>query len=173
MAPRDFQDDKRKIRYLETVINVMRNEEICKETLHQEIVKNFKRKLAKQQKMIDIYESVIETMRKKNTVKSNRLDAISKIDGLEKEFLDRIIQKYEDASVSKVWSPEFRSFALTLYGHSPKAYEYICRRLDCLLPDGKTIYRWLRSEYDENVEFDDVVFNAKKAFVKRSSVRKD
>lgn len=49
----------------------------------------------------------------------------------------------------KIYSPEIRSFALTLDFYSPKAYEYVRGMFKNALPDRRTLRKWY-----ETVEFE-------------------
>ncbi|KYN03296.1 THAP domain-containing protein 9 [Cyphomyrmex costatus] len=81
----------------------------------------------------------------KSKLDKNHLDVLEQIGKSNKEFLKRIILKCNNNKVNKQYSPELRSFALTLHYYSPKAYDYVRKKFDCILPHPKTLYKWYTS----------------------------
>ncbi|EZA46491.1 hypothetical protein X777_00103 [Ooceraea biroi] len=70
---------------------------------------------------------MIDELRSARKVSENCLHCLESIvDPGVKEFLQRVIENGESNSVSRrQYPPALRSFALTLFFYSPKAYNYV------------------------------------------------
>lgn len=60
-------------------------------------------------------------------------------------LLKRIVSKSKGKSQNKKYSPELRTFAITLHYYSPRAYSYVRESFNSCLPHPKMLYKWYRS----------------------------
>ncbi|XP_032671874.1 uncharacterized protein LOC116844465 [Odontomachus brunneus] len=133
--PEHFQDDKDDtIKFLKASLEEYKQKS-------QQIIKRLKRKI-KQKSKAD-FDTVMVSLKSK--LDENHLDILKQIGKSNKDFLKRIILKSNNNKVNKQYSPELRSFALTLNYYSPKAYNYVRNKFDCILPHPKTLYKWYTS----------------------------
>lgn len=59
--------------------------------------------------------------------------------------MKHLVYKSKGKSQSQKYSPELRTFALTLHYYSPRAYSYVRETFNSCLPHPKTLYKWYRS----------------------------
>ena len=78
------------------------------------------------------------------------------------DLLRRAISKQGRKSLPSTYSPELRSFALTLHFYSPHAYRYIRKAFNTCLPHPRTVERWY-SSIDGQPGFTESVFQALRA----------
>lgn len=135
VSPEHFQDDKDDtIKFLKASLEEYKQKS-------QQTIKCLKRKI-KQKSKAD-FDTVMASLKSK--LDKNHLDVLEQIGKSNKEFFKRIILKSTNNKVNKQYSPELRSFALTLHYYSPKAYDYVRKKFDCILPHPKTLYKWYTS----------------------------
>lgn len=61
------------------------------------------------------------------------------------DLLKRQVAKKSNKPVPVPYSPELRSFALTLHFYSPHAYRYVRKTFDTCLPHPRTIEKWYQT----------------------------
>ena len=61
------------------------------------------------------------------------------------DLLKRRSAKHSGDTYQLPYSPEFRSFALTLHFYSPLAYHYVRKMFDTCLPHPRTLEKWLHT----------------------------
>ncbi|XP_049782835.1 THAP domain-containing protein 1-like [Schistocerca cancellata] len=103
------------------------------------VLQQSKRRLKKN---VACLSTVMEELRKKHFVDEDSLSVIASIPGMHKQLLQRQAAKANCKSVPRTYSPELRSFALTLNFYSPQAYKYVRRCYDTCLPHPRTLARW-------------------------------
>lgn len=136
VSPQHFQDDKENtIKYLKASLEEYKQKS-------QKIIKCLKRKI-KQKKPKTDFDTVMASLKSK--LNKNNLDVLEQLCNFNKDLLKRMSLKCENKTVNKVYSPELRSFALTLHYYSPKAYNYVREKFECALPHPKTLYKWYTS----------------------------
>ena len=87
-------------------------------------------------------EAVIEDMRQKNVLSSESITILRNSAGGIEDLIKRRSQKLSGGLTPTTYSPELRSFALTLHFYSPHAYRYVRRMFDTCLPHPRTLEKW-------------------------------
>jgi len=67
------------------------------------------------------------------------LDIIENFSEWNKNLLNRQIRMIKQLKVPRLYDPELRRFALTLHYYSPRAYNYVRRKMNKCLPHPKTL----------------------------------
>lgn len=104
---------------------------------------------------------VISDLRKQAIVSSNSVDVLESCSGGIPDLLRRQKAKLEGRSLPAKYSPELRSFALTLHFYSPRAYRYVRKTFDTCLPHPRTLSKWYQ-HVDGAPGFTDTAFRALK-----------
>lgn len=90
---------------------------------------------------------VLKDLNSKRFIRNEECEVLerlsSKISG---ELFNRQVQKHsEKLKTTQKYSPQLRTFALTLHYYLPAAYCYVRDCFDTCLPHPKTLYKWYRS----------------------------
>lgn len=123
----------------------------CKPKLKEKekIIKMQKRKLNQLQKKASSFRDMINELRRSVKVQVSEacLRSLESIrDSDIQEFLQRVINNSKSNSISRMqYSPALRSFALTLFYYSPKAYNYVRDKMNSALPAPSTLRSWYNS----------------------------
>ncbi|GFR74839.1 THAP domain-containing protein 9 [Elysia marginata] len=112
-----------------------------------------KRRLLKREAKLT---SIIANLRSKNVPRPDSLSVLETCGSGIGDLLKRCEAKSEGKGQPAKYSPELRSFALTLHFYSPKAYAYVRKAFDTCLPHPRTIKKW----YDYETVEDGPGFNA-------------
>jgi len=102
---------------------------------------------------------VISDLKKQALVSSNSLDVLESCSGGVPDLLKRQKAKIEGRSLPTKYSPELRTFALTLNFYSPRAYRYVRKTFDTCLPHPRTLSKWYQ-HIDDAPGFTDSAFKA-------------
>lgn len=110
-------------------------------------IKNLKEKTRYMKKQIASLKSILTNLQKKNLVLSEQANILENIGVTNKELLKRQILRSKKAGciIRKKYSPELRTFALTLQFYSTKAYNYVRQTFQTCLPSVKTLSKWYQS----------------------------
>lgn len=81
---------------------------------------------------------VIEQLKSRLLINQESADLLLSIDPLNKDIFKRVL----GTSTEKKYSPELRSFALTLHYISPRAYTFVRNNFNTCLPHPRTLSRW-------------------------------
>ena len=106
-------------------------------------------------------KTIITDLRKQALISSNSVDILESCAGGIPDLLKRQKAKLQNQTLPTTYSPELRSFALTLHFYSPRAYNYVRKVFDTCLPHPRTISRWYQS-VDDAPGFTKYAFNALK-----------
>lgn len=104
----------------------------------QQAQRRIKQKVAKLQ-------NIISDLTSKKILLEEHAGCLENIAGANKDLLMRQVAKKEGASLPHQYSPELRTFALTLHFYSPRAYDYVRQTFDACLPHPRTIKKWYQS----------------------------
>ena len=107
-------------------------------------------------------KEVIGELRKQRLVEHDSLAMLEKAACGVGDLLKRQAAKAEGKSLPVSYSPELRSFALTLHFYSPHAYKYVRKMFDTCLSHPRTIEKWY-SSVDGTPGFTEAAFQALKA----------
>lgn len=88
---------------------------------------------------------VLQQLSIKNLIDADQFEILNSLGKGVSDFFQRVIQGSCASPVSKVYSPELRTFALTLHYYSPRAYKYVRETFNACLPHANTIYKWYQS----------------------------
>jgi len=149
---------KRKLKFAEDQLNSQRK--------RIKILLQSKRRL--QKRNADL-KNVIADLRKSDIMSSESLSVLHNSAGGVNDLIKRRSAKQLGFTQPLVYSPELRSFALTLHFYSPHAYRYVRKMFDTCLPHPRTIQKWLQI-IDGRPGFTSEAFNALQA---RAAIRPD
>lgn len=90
-------------------------------------------------------QNIISDLKDKDLLSTNSLDILEDCAGGVGDLLQRQVSKKLNKPVPVSYSPELRSFALTLHFYSPHAYNYVRKTLDTCLPHPRTIEKWYQT----------------------------
>ena len=119
---------KRKLKFAEDQLNSQRK--------RIKILLQSKRRL--QKRNADL-KNVIADLRKSDIMSSESLSVLHNSAGGVNDLIKRRSAKQLGFTQPLVYSPELRSFALTLHFYSPHAYRYVRKMSDTCLPQPRTI----------------------------------
>lgn len=106
--------------------------------------------------------SVIAELEKQKLMGADSLAVLEKSAGGVKDLILRHIKKQQHNTLPTCYSPELRTFALTLHFYSPHAYRYVRKVFNTCLPHPRTIERWY-SSIDGRPGFTEAAFCALQA----------
>ena len=106
-------------------------------------------------------KTIITDLRKQALISSNSVDISESCAGGIPDLFKRQKAKFQYQTLPTTYSPELRSFALTLHFYSPCAYNYVRKVFETCLPYPRTISRWYQS-VDDAPGFTKYAFNALK-----------
>ena len=106
------------------------------------LLQQSKRRLLKRNASL---KSVIEELRKNDIMSTESLSTLHKCAGGVDDLIQRRNAKLSGTAHQLPYSPELRSFALTLYFYSPHAYRYVRKCFDTCLPHPRTIGKWYKT----------------------------
>lgn len=93
-------------------------------------------------KKIKNLNMLFKSLKTKKLMTEEDLDVLHKSAEPNKEFLTRQLAKAKRNALPKTYSPELRTFALTLHYYSPRAYDYVRKTFNSSLPHRRTISKW-------------------------------
>lgn len=100
-------------------------------------------------KRIQTLEEVLRSLKQKNLLSLEDLEIVENFIEWNKNLLNRQIRKVKKLKVPNLYAPELRRFALTLHYYSPRAYNYVRKKLNNCLPYTKTLSIWYTSMHGE------------------------
>lgn len=106
------------------------------------ILQQTKRRLVK--KNGDL-KNIISELKNKALISDQSISVLENCAGGISDLLKRQVAKHSKQPMKTVYSPELRSFALTLNFYSPHAYRYVRKMFDTCLPHPRTIQKWYHS----------------------------
>ena len=90
-------------------------------------------------------QKVIEELRKNDVLSTESLSTLRNSAGSVDDLIKRRDAKLSGQSYQFQYSPELRSFALTLYFYTPHAYRYVRKSFDTCLPHPRTTGKWYKT----------------------------
>ncbi|CAL1278929.1 unnamed protein product [Larinioides sclopetarius] len=105
-------------------------------------LKVLQQKVRRYEKKIQNLSELLEHLKKKNFLDDDALHVLSTVTTVNKEFISRQLANVTKLPLPQSYSPELRSFALTLNFYSPRAYDYVRSTFGLSLPHPKTLSRW-------------------------------
>lgn len=88
---------------------------------------------------------VIGDLRNKNLMGEDSLSVLEKSACGISDLVKRQVRRFKGQTVAPSYSPELRTFALTLHFYSPQAYRYVRKVFNTCLPHPRTISKWYSS----------------------------
>jgi len=89
--------------------------------------------------------NIIAELKKEKLLNDDGLQILEKSAGGVRDLIRRHVDKLANKPTPPSYSPELRSFALTIHFYSPHAYRYIRKIFNTCLPHPRTIQRWFES----------------------------
>lgn len=90
-------------------------------------------------------QDIISELKDKNLLSTNSLEILEDCAGGVGDLLKRQVAKNSNKPLPVSYSPELRSFALTLHFYSPHAYRYVRKTFNTCLPHPRTIGKWYQT----------------------------
>ncbi|GBM88399.1 DNA transposase THAP9 [Araneus ventricosus] len=122
---------KRKVEELDDLVQI-RNKKI---KVLQQKVRRYKTK-------ISTLKDLISDIKSKSFMDEDAIQILATVSEVNKEFLNRQLASAKATTMPSTFSPELRTFALTLHFYSPRAYEYVRSTFGLSLPHQRTLSRW-------------------------------
>jgi len=94
-------------------------------------------------------QTVLAALKKKNLLDDQYFYLLENLSTFNQHLLKRQIGMSKRLPKCRKYSPELRSFALTLHYYSPRAYKFVRSKFDTCLPHTKTICKWYKSIHIE------------------------
>ena len=107
-------------------------------------------------------KAVIDDMRKNDIISSESLSVLQNAAGGVNDLIKRRAAKQLGTPCQVPYSPELRTFALTLHFYSPHAYQYVRKMFDTCMPHPRTITKCYQT-IDGRPGFTTEAFSALKA----------
>ncbi|KAE9522390.1 hypothetical protein AGLY_017221 [Aphis glycines] len=92
---------------------------------------------------------IIKNLKNKNLLNENDSDVLFECFGKHANLITNWSKKSLGKKVPKKYSPAIRQFALSLHFFSPKAYQYVRKQFNTVLPHTRTLGKWY-SHVDAN-----------------------
>jgi len=118
--------------------------------LSQEMkIKNKKLKIINQtirrkNKKIASMKTIIQDLKKQNLIDEDTSVTLFESFGKHKELITNWSKKNTGKKINKKYSPTVRQFALSLHFFSARAYDYVRKQFDTILPHSRTLSKWYR-----------------------------
>lgn len=90
-------------------------------------------------------KNILDELKKNSMLSTNSLGILEDCSEGVADLVKRQVAKKSNKSVPTSYSPELRSFALTLNFYSPHAYRYVRKTFDTCLPHPRTIEKWYQT----------------------------
>ena len=105
-------------------------------------IKVLQQKVRRYKKRLDSLNALFNDIEEKKMLDNDALQVLKTVSAVKEEFLSCQLSNVIDEPTPKTYSPELRSFALTLHFFSSRAYEYARKTFKLALPHQKTLVRW-------------------------------
>lgn len=112
-------------------------------------IKVLQQKERRHKQKITNLQDLLKSLKNKYCLQENELNVIGNIGKCNEDLFKRLLKKSLKKSIPKTYTPELRSFALTLHYYCPKAYTYVRKKLYNCLPHPVTISKWYQSVHAE------------------------
>lgn len=106
-------------------------------------------------------KSVLSALTTENILLTEQVSVLDGLGKVNKHLLERQVGKHGGIGTPKQYSPELRTFALTLNFYSPRAYQYVRKVFDTCLPHPRTLRKWYET-VDGQAGLSTEAFNALK-----------
>lgn len=105
-------------------------------------IKVLQQKVRRFKKRLENLNALFVELKEKKLMDDDALDVLKTVSSVNEEFLSRQLASVTDEPTPRTYSPELRSFALTLQFYSTAAYDYVRKTFNLALPDKRTLARW-------------------------------
>lgn len=85
---------------------------------------------------------MIATLKANNLLHQDNADLLSDCFGKKKFLISSLAKKNAGKKLPRKYLTEFRRFALSLHFHSGKAYDFVLKEFDTILPHPRTLSKW-------------------------------
>ena len=90
----------------------------------QSKIKTLQKKVKRTEKRTANWQTIFSELRKKKYLEDNEVEILTHLSKSNADLLKRQLQESRDKYIPRTYSPDLRSFALTLHYYSPRAYTY-------------------------------------------------
>ncbi|XP_036138235.1 uncharacterized protein LOC118644248 [Monomorium pharaonis] len=115
------------------------------EIQHAKKMRFAQQKIRRYKNQVITLKEILNKLKNNQLLNETQIDIIHMLGKPIGEIFKRLIMRKKNACVPKQYSPEIRSFALTLHYYSARAYEYVRDYFNKCLPHVKTLSSWYRS----------------------------
>lgn len=157
-------DDTPRRKFLKQGIHKLSDQLVVKNNKLKILQQNLRRK----EKKIASLKTIIQQLKKQNLITEDSYDILLDSFGKHKDLITNWSNKNTNKKVPKKFSPAVRQFALSLNFLSPKAYNYVRKQFNTILPHSRTLSKWY-SHVDAKPGFTNEAFKMLALKVKFSS----
>lgn len=115
--------------------------------------------IRRQEKKIASMAEIIKSLKSKNLLNENDSNILFESFGKHADLITNWSKKNLGKKVPKKFRPSIRQFALSLHFFSPKAYQYVRKQFNTVLPHTRTLSKWY-SHVDANPGFTSEAFKS-------------
>lgn len=105
-------------------------------------IKTLQQTLRRKDKQIASLKAIILHLKKENLLNDDASDILLDSFGMFKDLITNWSKKNNKKKVPKKYSPAIRKFALSLHVMSAKAYNYVRKQFNTILPHVRTLSKW-------------------------------
>jgi len=105
-------------------------------------IKYLNQKILRQRTTISSLKSVIATLKDNNLLHQDNADLLTDCFGKNKFLINSLAKKNSGKKLPRKYSTELRRFALSLHFHSGKAYDFVRKEFNTILPHPRTLSKW-------------------------------
>lgn len=105
-------------------------------------MKVLQQSLRRANKKIASLKTIISQLRKENLINDDASDMLLESFGKHKNLITNWYKKNTNHKIPKKYSPAVRQFALSLHLFSAKAYNYVRKQFNTILPHARTLSKW-------------------------------
>ncbi|XP_022161745.1 THAP domain-containing protein 1-like [Myzus persicae] len=105
-------------------------------------IKYLNQKVQRQQKSISSLKNVIAVLKDNNLLHQDNAYLLSECFGKNNYLISNLYKKNLGKKLPRKYSADLRRFALSLHFHSCKAYDFVRKEFDTILPHPRTLSKW-------------------------------
>lgn len=105
-------------------------------------IKYLNQKVQRQQKSISSLKNVIAVLKDNNLLHQDNAHLLSECFGKNNYLISNLYKKNLGKKLPRKYSADLRRFALSLHFHSCKAYDFVRKEFDTILPHPRTLSKW-------------------------------
>lgn len=115
---------------------------IVNDVVKSKKLKYLRQKVARQANKIASMKMVISSLKNNNLLNDDELELFTEQFGKHNDLIKRFVKKGKGQKIPKKYSPELRKLAITLHFHSAKAYNFVRKEFNTIIPHPRTLSKW-------------------------------